>query len=869
MRRCQKVNISKSALLYMELVALERCSFVVNLHKSSEKGELRNMKTSTRRSITFSFWGIFFVDASSDMTAKQSFARIATIGGAEPNERAAKHWLSNLDHPWLLIVDSADDPNIPLEKYFPEGDRGCILITTRNPDFRVHGTVGERALEFRPMEHEEAEDLLLKAASMPSPWDTLTRTAARRISSALGFLPLALIHAGKAIISRLCTLDNYLEFFHRSWERIRIHRNTRKLSDHDAYLSVYSSYEIIYQGLEAKNTEASLQAIQLLKVFSFFHYENIRVDILRRAVTTPLREQEAASKNTQDVSKAGVMPKEKTWSQKLTDALYIARACYQRYTDTTGRVIPDVLLDAEEYDLKIAEALRELNQLSLITYNQTKDSYTMHELVHAWARQRPDMTTSDQGIWCQTALNVIARSISLLPEDSAEEDAIYRRELLPHVEHVLAHRAAISNRYKTFRMKRRRIIPEAMTARFTPTEASCLARCSRVYADNGRWEAAEELQVKVKDYVCWMLGMTHETSCKSMLFLSATYRQLGRGKDAAELQAVVVKCSTQRLGDGHPDIFRAMDHLGNTYWMIARVNQALELHQKAFDGMSKVLGPNHPDTLIIMGHLGRDLTRNFQFSKAKSFHKKSVEGLKLTLGAEHLDTLTAMSDLALSTLDMWERDPTESLDEAHTLMTEVVEKRRNILGRENYFTLWANANLARVKSAMAIYSESTVLFEKSLVIAKRNLGEDHIGTLFGRMHYCEDLTRQKRFAEAERELLDVLQRHDRMCLARHGQHPYRILTMLVLADCYAAQKTFNNALSWCEKALEDLRSTGGQGQPFEAMILEKLGSLRPNVGISLAQPNRCNISASTLGGDRVFGVPWGGIRRDLPSSVGS
>ena len=37
--------------------------------------------------------------------------------------KAALHWLSNLEHRWLLIIDNADDENIALPNYFPKGNR--------------------------------------------------------------------------------------------------------------------------------------------------------------------------------------------------------------------------------------------------------------------------------------------------------------------------------------------------------------------------------------------------------------------------------------------------------------------------------------------------------------------------------------------------------------------------------------------------------------------------------------------------------------------------------------------------------------------------------------------------------------------------
>jgi hypothetical protein len=243
------------------------------------------------------FWGVFWVDASSNEHAKQSFSRISRIGKVEPNERAAKSWLSSQERPWLLILDNADDDNVPIEKYFPEGERGFILITTRKPTLKVHGTFGPRNFHFTELGEPESKDLLLRAADEPTPWTLSTLQSATEICKALGFPPLALVHAGSTILARLCTLQNYLAFFEKNWNHLRKTRsrkNSESVSDSNAI--IYSSYEIMYQGLLAKNTQASRDALELFKLFSFLHRQRTRVDIFMRAASNPkpeAREQDA------------------------------------------------------------------------------------------------------------------------------------------------------------------------------------------------------------------------------------------------------------------------------------------------------------------------------------------------------------------------------------------------------------------------------------------------------------------------------------------------------------------------------------------------------------------------------------------------
>jgi len=130
-------------------------------------------------------WGVFWINASSANRAKQTLSGLAKrYATREPNESAAKDWLSNLEVPWLLIIDDAasDDSGFLLETLFPEGERGHILITTRDESHKVHGTVGPKSFEFGNMDSEPATDLLLKAACAPKPWDVPTKESASLIT---------------------------------------------------------------------------------------------------------------------------------------------------------------------------------------------------------------------------------------------------------------------------------------------------------------------------------------------------------------------------------------------------------------------------------------------------------------------------------------------------------------------------------------------------------------------------------------------------------------------------------------------------------------------------------------------------------------
>jgi hypothetical protein len=103
-----------------------------------------------------------------------------------------KTWLSAKDD-WLLIIDNADDRKVDVSKFFPAGNRGSIVFTTRLPDYQQYGTVG--FCQVDKMDPEDAITLLLRRSGVSDIRDMERRALAADIVEVLGYLALAIIQA--------------------------------------------------------------------------------------------------------------------------------------------------------------------------------------------------------------------------------------------------------------------------------------------------------------------------------------------------------------------------------------------------------------------------------------------------------------------------------------------------------------------------------------------------------------------------------------------------------------------------------------------------------------------------------------------------
>jgi hypothetical protein len=190
----------------------------------------------------------------------------------------AKRWLANTRDPWLLILDNGDRPELDYSKYFPSGNRGVILITTRLRDCLIHQTVGY--VEFEKLDSEDAAELLLKTSGIGRDIWNVNRDSARRVVTILGQHALAITQAGAYIRNKYCTLDEYLNMFHGQRKRLLEYHPLQAKS---TYGDVYATFEVSATMLEASPLPEAAHALSLLQVLAFFHFEGIPESIFTRA----------------------------------------------------------------------------------------------------------------------------------------------------------------------------------------------------------------------------------------------------------------------------------------------------------------------------------------------------------------------------------------------------------------------------------------------------------------------------------------------------------------------------------------------------------------------------------------------------------
>ena len=180
----------------------------------------------------------------------------------------------------------------------------------------------------------------------------------------------------------------------------------------------------------------------------------------------------------------------------------------------------------------VRQAIVQLQTASLISYDEAEDSFSLHPLVHSWARD--SLSVSERELWSVKALNTLMESIQL-SDKPTEDDGFFHSSILPHLNSFFKTKESrielVKEETKFFR---------AQVARFLPSYYLWLvgnrvlhaAKSGFVLAERGLFEkAALHLQV-VTNTLLRSLGIHHTRTMQAAMGLASVYWGLGDLKKA-------------------------------------------------------------------------------------------------------------------------------------------------------------------------------------------------------------------------------------------------------------------------------------------------------------------------------------------------
>jgi hypothetical protein len=237
---------------------------------------------------------------------------------------------------------------------------------------------------------EEAVILLLKTIGTDDPSSEMSRRTAKNIVTTLGNLALAITQAGAAIRQNICRIEDYCDMYQRRRRELLSRAPIQASSDYK--YTVYATWEVSVNIIEGMGSEVASHALELLRLFSFLHFDGISEEIFRQVWVN------TAGKPSSDWTASNHV----SWLHE------------------------DISSEWDPY--RVRESVTLLLTFSLIKVNGSTNNISMHPLVHTWARDRLGMV--EQKKWLLITALMLAASVSC---EGRTSDYRFRRSLVSHV----------------------------------------------------------------------------------------------------------------------------------------------------------------------------------------------------------------------------------------------------------------------------------------------------------------------------------------------------------------------------------------------------------------------------------------------------
>ncbi|KAJ5737309.1 uncharacterized protein N7483_002434 [Penicillium malachiteum] len=801
---------------------------------------------------------VFWVHASNAARCEKSLRDLADrakIPGRQDRNanifQLFGNWLQDkMMGKWILVLDNVDDDELlrkpsatstetqanaqshastqsPL-RYLLERSNGSIIITSRNKGVALDITGHKKDLiDIQPMDVAEAQVLLQNKLDIH-----IASVDMVQLVKELELMPLAIIQAASYIVHRSprCSVSQYLEKLRRSDRHAAklLHREAGPIHrDWEAKNSILLTWQISFDHIQRIRQSAA----DLLSLMSFFDRQGIPEKLLR----VQDRERKHDSLSSPDEI-------------------------------TKGSSEEDIDSSSESYlDDDFEDDIATLRDYSFIYTGEDSTVYTMHRLVQLTAR----VWLSNQGQMEQWKERFITNLCQEFPTGEYE-NWTRCRQLFPHVKSAISLRPESQDALQQWatllyrgawyawqmgnvtdakelasKSRKQRV---AMFGADGEEALDSTAMLAAAYMLEGRWEEAEQLQVRVMDERKTKLGDGHPDTLMSMHNLAATYWRQGRWEEAEQLQVQVMEARKAKLGNDHPDTLTSMVNLAATYWKQrrweeaehGRWEEAERLQVQVIKARKAKLGDNHPDTLTSIAFLASAYCDLCRWEEAEQLQVQVIEARKATLGNDHPDTLMSMHNLAATYIcqGQWK--------EAEQLQVQVIEARKTKLGDNHPDTLMSMQNLAatywrqgRWKEAEhGRWEEADQLQVQVIEARKATLGNDHPDTLMSMHNLAATYICQGRWKEAEQLLVQVI---DSSKMKLGENHPSTLASEVNLALTYKKCERVQEAEKLLERVVETRKTNVGDDHPDTLSGMANLALVYESQGLwpgSLSSENR-------------------------------
>ncbi|MFB9682887.1 FxSxx-COOH system tetratricopeptide repeat protein [Amycolatopsis plumensis] len=714
---------------------------------------------------------------------------------------------------WLLVFDSAEDPDT-VRAFFPQGGKGHILVTSRNPDWAGIA----RPLEVAVFRRAESKQLLGRRGPV------LDDADADRISSKLGDLPLAVEQAAAWLAETGMSATQYLELFDS-----KVAELLDTAAPRDYELSVAAAWNVSFDELKTRSPAAH----QLLQVCAFFAPEPIARSLfsgVRGVSVAPdldaaLRDPIRLARAVRDINRYGLAKIDHRADTLLLHRLVqlvLRNRMDERHSIEIRHGAHQLLANLDPNDPasprhwpRYQEILPHIYEADLARCNDPWVRQLVVNLLrflYHWGDHQGALALAEHAVtvWEQDRRERAARNEPLSEDqllrelEASERLAFYQwvvgrytdaadtidRTLASYNETLGSDREETLNAQVTNALilkangkfaDARRLNEEVLTKAsnlFGPEEPITLNAAHDCVVSRlltGDYQAARALAEQTYERRIQVFGYDNDATLSTQVLLVIARRELGDYPWARVEQEHITKRALSFYGRESVGTLRRQYHHSVACRKDGDHKQALALSAEALRLFRIRYGNTHPSTMACALGQSIDLRHAREFAEARRLGEEVFDLYRESVGENHPHTLSAAVDLAVTM--RLSGDPTS----ARKLDVKALGKLREALGEDHPHTIVCGINVASDLFALDRIEEAAEIDADLVERATRVLGPEHPTSLAVRLNRSLDLRALGRTEEAD-ELFEAVKSGYRQTLG--SAHPgTRAAAVGIRADC--------------------------------------------------------------------------------------
>ncbi|XP_020895019.1 uncharacterized protein LOC110234020 [Exaiptasia diaphana] len=736
----------------------EMLTFVMTLDASTLDTLLNSYITFTEK-LNCSLDSVKNITASKDLSKEEQILQLRALA----NKQVAKY------SKWLIIADNVAGDLKLFSKYWPDGDKGQILVTTQDSHFIGNSSHYHHVSLSSGITEEDALQLLSKVSRDYR--DVENAGMMLKVSKAVHFQPLAL---------------SFIALYMRS---------VRTINEGYTWLQCLKDLESEYEKVQPINEKTSLSCKTILTaVVNLILQREISEEVMLHAFCflSVIASDPIPLKYVVEYVIKCMPVADKTTVVTTICSSSLVRLMVQ---GTKKLCVHQVVYDCLQTNKDVARS--KVDMLTVVSAFSLLPTINDKSLVNSLAVTRP----------LANHLVIIARRLI----DYVIKESISENDLGDHVFKVLNNLSLVLLKHGSFESAQH-FLRLLLALQVSKSKLSTSSR---------------EVLIDLVDacHIKYILNMNingiHPSVSQTLDSLGVTYQKLGRLQESVAYFEKALAIKTAAYSENHPSVGVTMSNLGNAYHQQGLLEESITYYEKSLAIATAAYGGNHPSVGVTMSNLGNAYHQLGRLQKSLTYYEKAIAITKAAYGEYHPSVGETINNLGNTYQQLGHtQESLTSYEKALGILTAAYGEQHPSVGK-------IMNNLGNTCGKLGRLQESITYYEKALAIITATYGESHpsVGDTINNIgNTCQKLGPLNESRTYYEKALAIT-------TAAYGEnHPSVGETMYNLANTYQKVGPLEESITYYVKALAIQTATYGENHPNVGAILNNLGNAYRQLG---------------------------------------